>query len=504
LFNQKIKTLDELERMVAQLKQDGKKVVLCHGTFELVHPGHLYHFEEAKKQGDVLVVSITADKFINKGPNRPVFPEAVRAKSLASLEIIDFVIINPEVAAIELLKILKPDIYFKGQEYEKGLKDPNRNLFKEAEAVRSMGGEIMFSYAPVFSSTKFLKDYFDLYPKKVKEFLEDFKFQASDLINGLKSLRDMKVLLIGETIIDEYNYCKGMAKTPKDNIVATKFINKEVFAGGILACANHLAGFCNEVHVCTALGSKNSYYDFIKTNLKPNVKAKYFYDKQGQTIVKKRFIDPTFFTKMFEAYYFDDRELAKETKKEIIEYLEKTIKDYDLVVVHDYGNGFFDKNLIELIRQKAKFLAVNTQTNSANFGFNVITKYSNADYVCIDEPEARLAVRMRDENVYEVVKKVFSQAKPKNLIVTRGHLGCLAIKQDKVLEFPALSTKLVDRMGAGDAFFGVTSACMARGMPIEAVAFIGNAVGALKVTIVGNKSSVEYYSLYKFIQNLLK
>ena len=503
-MQKKLKTIDELSEIIADLKEQGRKVVLCHGVFELIHPGHLYHFEEAKEQGDVLVVSITADEFINKGPDRPIFPEIVRAKALASLEVIDFVVINPETAAIELLKKLKPDIYFKGQEYEKGLKDPNRNLFKEAEAIRSKGGEIMFSHSPVFSSTKFLKNYFDLYPAEVKKFLEDFKFQSSDLIEGLKSLKGMKVLLIGETIIDEYNYCKGMAKTPKDNIVATKFINKEVFAGGILACANHLAGFCSEVHICTALGSENSYYDFIKTKLKPNVKAKFFYDKQGQTIVKKRFIDPTFFTKMFEAYYFDDRELAEETKKEIIEYLDEKIKDYDLVIVHDYGHGFFDKNLIEFICQKAKFLAVNTQTNSANLGFNVITKYSNADYVCIDEPEARLAVRMRDNDISEVVKEVFKQAKPKNLIVTRGHLGCLALKDGKILKFPVLSTKLVDRMGAGDAFFAVTSACMAKGMPIEAVAFIGNAVGALKVTIVGNKSSVEYYPLYKFIQNLLK
>ncbi len=215
-INQKIKTPDELAEIVAKLKEEGKKVVQCHGVFELIHPGHLYHFEAAKREGDVLIISVTADEFVNKGPGRPIFPAPVRAKALATLQIVDFVTINPDFSAIELLKKIKPSIYFKDQEYKIGLQDPNRNLYKEVEAVKSVGGEIRFSYEPTFSSSNLLKNYFDIYPPEVKNFLKDFsaKHSAEEIISILKSLKEMKILVIGEAIIDEYHYCKGMGKIP--------------------------------------------------------------------------------------------------------------------------------------------------------------------------------------------------------------------------------------------------------------------------------------------------
>ena len=507
LISQKIKTPDELAEIVARLKEEGKKVVQCHGVFELVHPGHLYHFEAARKEGDVLIVSVTADEFVNKGPDRPIFPTQVRVKALATLEIVDFVTVNHDFSVIELLKKIKPNIYFKDQEYESALQDPNRNLYKEAQAVKSVGGEIKFSYEPTFSSSNFFKNYFNIYPQEVKNFLKDFsaKYNAEDLINILKSLREMKVLLIGEAIIDEYHYCRGMGKVPKDNLIATKYLNEEVFAGGVLACANHLAGFCDNVHLVTVLGRKNSYEDFIKNKLKPNINSKFFYDPEGQTIVKRRFIDQTFFTKMFEIYYFDDRHLPKNVSQEIVEYLTNTLSQYDLVIVNDYGHGFFDKNIIATLTEKAKFLAINTQTNSANAGFNLITKYSHADYVCIDEPEARLATCQKNGDISEVIEQILKMIDLKKLIITRGHLGSVAYEgTNKIYNMPVLSTKIIDRLGAGDAFLAISSPCAAKGAPIEVVSFIGNVVGAIQVAVVGNKSPVTSDQVYRFIKTLFK
>ena len=507
LISQKIKTPDELAEIVSRLKLEGKKVVQCHGVFELVHPGHIYHFEAAKKEGDVLIVSLTADEFVNKGPNRPIFTSAVRAKSLAAIQTVDYVTVNRDFTAIELLKKIKPSVYFKDKEYEPALKDPNRNLYKEAEAVRSVGGEIKFSYDQTFSSTNFFKNYFDIYPKEVKEFLKDFSSRhgAKDLIDILKGLKDMKILLIGETIIDEYHYCRGMGKIPKDNLISTKYLNDEVFAGGVLACANHLAGFCDNVHLVTALGRKNSREDFIKNKLNPNITFKFFYDEQGQTIVKRRFIDPAFFTKMFEIYYFDDRHLPKSLSSQIIDYLENILPRYDLAVVNDYGHGFFDKDIISKLTEKAKFLAVNTQTNSANAGFNLITKYPRADYVCIDEPEARLAAHQKDSDIAQVIGQILKTISAQKIVVTRGHLGSVACdNSEKICNIPVLSTKVVDRVGAGDAFLAISSPCAAKGASPEVVAFIGNVVGAIHITVVGNKSSVKPEQVYKLIQTLFK
>lgn len=507
-INDKIKNPNELAKIIANLKKRGKKIVQCHGVFELVHPGHIFHFEAAKKQGDVLVVSVTADKFVNKGPGRPIFPAEVRAKALASMEFVDYVAINNDFNAVNLLKKIKPDIYLKGSEYESALKDPSRNLYKEAKAVESVGGRVMFTYEETHSSTNFLKNYFDLYPEEVKQFLNVFgkRYSARSVIDILKGLRDMKVLVIGETIIDEYHYCKGMGKIPKDNLISTRYLNDETFAGGALACVNHLAGFCKNVHLATVIGERNNYEDFIKRKLKPNVKAKFFYDKEGQTIVKRRFIDPTFFDKMFEIYYFDDKNLPDKVSGQIINHLNKTLKQYDAVIVTDYGHGFFSDKIISVLAKKAKFLAVNTQTNSANMGFNLITKYPRADYVCIDEPEARLAFHKKDHHIQEIINDILKSVKIKKLIITRGHQGSVACEYGKknLYATPVFSSRIVDRVGAGDAFLAITSPCVANGAPMDIVGLIGNAVGALHVAVVGNKSSIEPDILYKFIHTLLK
>lgn len=510
---QKIKNPDELAEIIAKLKNEGKIVVQCHGVFELVHPGHIYHFESAKEEGDVLVVSITADEFVNKGPGRPIFPALVRAKAVAANQIVDYVTINYDVNAINLLKKIKPDIYFKGQEYEEALNDHNRNLYKEAEAVRSIGGDIKFSYEPTYSSSNFLKNYFDIYPEPVKKFLEGFKkqYSAEQVIDILKNLADMKILLIGETIIDEYHYCKAMGRIPKDHLISTKYLSDEIFAGGVLACANHLAGFCNNVHLITALGRNPSvgagsgYEDFVKNKLKPNISCKFFYDDEGQTIVKRRFIDPTFFAKMFEIYYFDDKHLPKNVSQELVSYLTEVLPQYDLVIVTDYGHGFFDKNIISTLIDKAKFLAVNAQTNSANTGFNLITKWPRVDYVCIDHTEARLATHKKIEDILEVAGDIHKSVFAQKTVITLGHEGSLVYEsKEKFYKIPVLSTKVVDRVGAGDAFLAISSPCAAKGVPMDVIGFIGNVIGAIHVAVVGNKSSVEPDQVYRFIRTLFK
>lgn len=503
----KIKSLKELKKIIENFKKEGKKIVLCHGVFDLFHPGHLLYFEAAKKEGDILIVSLTADQFVNKGINRPVFSHFIRAKVLATLEIVDYVIIDFHKTAVELVKETKPDIYFKGQEGEKELNDKESNLFKEAQAVSSVGGEIKFSYTPTYSSTELLVNYFNLYPKKTKEFLEDFKkkYSFEKIWTFIERVKKLKILIIGESIIDDYCYCQTMNKVSKANIVGTKYLKKEIFAGGVLASANHLANFCERVDLITVLGEKRSFEDFIKNKLKPNIHYKFFYEKNGQTIIKRRFFDPAFMDELFEIYYLDDRNLSLKTKEKILNHLEKKIKNYDLVIVKDYGHGFFDEELIRFLEKKAKFLALMVQTNFANYGFNLVTKYKRADFVCLDHDEARLAVHLNDKDIKEVGKKLLEEIKVENLIITLGHNGSLAFEsKKKIYSCPVFSNKVIDRLGAGDAFVSVTAPLVSLKTPLEIVNFIGNVAGAIKVTIVGNKESVSKEKLYSFLKTILK
>src|SRR3989304_665696 len=262
----KVKSLDELSEIIGSLKQDGRSIVQCHGVFDLLQPGHIKHFEAAKREGDILVVTLTQDRYVGKGPGRPVFNEHLRAESIAALECVDFVAINEWPTAGETMGKLKPHVYCKGKDYSDSGQDLTGKIVEEDAAVRSVGGRIHFTDELTFSSTKLINLHFDVFPKETQSFLEEFRsrYSAEDIIARLRGLKSMKVLVIGDTIIDEYAYCSPMGKSPKENLIPARYLYEETFAGGILAIANHLAGFCGSVHVVTCLGRRNPVEQFTR------------------------------------------------------------------------------------------------------------------------------------------------------------------------------------------------------------------------------------------------
>lgn len=507
-YSQKIKSLDELARIIQKLKKQGKKIVQCHGVFDLLHPGHIRHFEAAKREGDILIVTITGDKYVNKGPGRPVFNQQFRAESVAAISCVDFVVIYDGFTAVRAIKKLKPDIFIKGGEYANLEDDFTGGIVKEKKAIESVGGRIRFTDEITFSSSNLLNKFFNIYPEQAQPFLDEFrqKYSAEDIIDKLKALKDIKVLVIGDAIIDEYHYCYPLGKAGKESVIATNFIRDESFAGGILACANHVAGFCNDVHLVTCLGNQDSKEKFILERLKPNIKAKFFYRNDAPTTVKRRFVEPPFLSKMFEIYYFNDRDLSTSLEEKVFNYLKNKIKDYDLVLVADFGHGFLSKKLRELVSKQAKFLALNTQINAANIGYNPVTKYSQADYICIDEPELRLAIQDKFSELKNLILDIAKKLKSKKIIITRGHLGCIIYDTQKKIfqEIPVFSHGGIDRIGAGDAYLSITAPCMSANFPMDIVGFVGNTAGALAINIVCNRESIEPITLFKFIATLLK
>lgn len=509
-LSQKIKSLDELSLILKRLKDEGKKIVHCHGVFDLMHPGHIRHFHAAKLMGDVLVVTITPDRHVNKGPGRPVFTDMLRAETIAALEFVDYVAVNLWPNAVETIIELKPDVYVKGKDYADPCKDETRGIFLEREAVESVGGKIHFTDEITFSSSSLINEYFGVYPEPAQNFLKDFRnrYSANEIIEKLKSLENLNVLVIGETILDAYVFVAPMiGKPPKGNHISMRFLNEEIQAGGIIACANHLANFCGNVDLITAIGNDINE-EFIRSRLKPNINPYLLKYPKAPTIVKKRFVDNAFFNKLFEIEIIDDKP-SLIIESQFGNYLSDNFskKDYDLVLVLDYGHGFLTSPLIELICNQRQFLAVNAQTNTANMGFNPITKYWRANYFCLDDRELRLAFQDNINDISYLIEKLAEKVSlPGGIAVTLGHLGATTYdaKNKKFFEAPVLSQKIVDTTGAGDAFLALTAPCVAAGFTMDVVAFIGNAAGALAVGILGNRSSIEAVSLFKFITALLK
>jgi len=504
----KIKSIDELAKTTSALKKQGKKIVHCHGVFDLLHPGHIKHFEVAKKKGDVLIVTVTQDEHVNKGPGRPIFNQQLRAETIAAMECVDYVAINEWPTAVEAIKKLKPNFYVKGSDYAQKDDDVTGKIYEEEEAVKSVGGFLYLTDEITFSSSSIINTFLSPYPEEANDFLLRFRKQYSsqDIIRLLGKLEDIKVLVIGDIIIDEYHYCSAMGKSQKDNIIATKFLNEEIFAGGVLAAANHLAGFCKNVTLLTCIGTKNDYKDFISAHLKSNIKTRFYYRQDAPTVVKRRFVEPNFLNKLFEICYLEDiNHLNTALENKICAFLNSSLKEFDLVLVADFGHGLITPKIVKVLSKKANFLAINVQTNSANIGFNLITKFPHADYVCIDEPEIRFACHDRFSSIEKLILTISKKLSCGKIIITRGHKGSLAYsKKEGFARIPVFSKEVVDRIGAGDAYFSVTSPCAFKNNPMEAVGFIGNAVGAMKVLIIGNRSSVEPVPLSKYITTLLK
>ena len=156
----KIVDLEVLAIKIQELRNEGKKVSHCHGCFDLMHPGHIKYFQVSKKMGDVLVVTVTPDIYVDKGPDRPVFNQNLRAESIAALECVDYVAINKWPTAEETLKLLMQDIYVKGQEFEK-LEDKTGKIQKEYRVLKEIGAVMRFTHEIVFSSTELLNKHFN-------------------------------------------------------------------------------------------------------------------------------------------------------------------------------------------------------------------------------------------------------------------------------------------------------------------------------------------------------
>lgn len=503
----KILTLDELAHQVAILKQQQKRVVLCHGTFDLVHMGHIRHLQAARKEGDVLVCTITADEHVNKGPGRPIFTEGLRAENLAALECVDYVAVNYEVTAVNVLHALKPDIYVKGSDYKVASEDITGNINHEKQAVEQHGGRIHFTDDIVFSSTRLLNEYFDVFTEETKLYLNQFKrdYSPNDVIQKIQSLKNLKVLVVGDAIIDQYYYTDILGQTGKSNIIAVKYRDKEQFAGGAIAVANHIAGFADNVTLLTMLGKTHSFEEYIRSKLNTNIQPAFFYSEDAPTTVKRRFVDGDL-NKLFEVYYFEDAPLVEALDQAICDWLDAHIQEYDAVVVPDFGNGFITQRMIDLMTRKARYLAVNTQINSGNRGYHTIHRYPVADFVSLNEPELRLAAHNRHDSLEKVVAQVGETISPKVLAVTRGVKG-LYLKDrttDQDLTIPILSTRVVDRIGAGDAFLSLTSICLANQFEPQLAGFIGAVAAALDVQIVCNREPVDPILMFKYITTLLK
>lgn len=507
--SEKIVALEDLATICAKLKAEGKVIAHCHGCFDLVHPGHIKHFEAAKAMADVLIVTITQDKHVNKGPGRPVFNESIRLDTLAALQMIDYVALNQWPTAVETLHLLQPSLYVKGQDYKNAADDVTGGIIDEKNAVEAHGGKLAFTEEIQFSSSKLINRHIDEKEDDVKQYLE--KMRSAVDLDKLKQrfdeIANYRVLLIGDIILDEYQFVTPVGKSSKSATITATFLNSEMYAGGVLAVANHIADFVKEVTLVTAHGSNlyDDYFGFIQNHLHKNVKFNPIFLENRPTSLKRRFVDQVFKHKLFEVMEMDDSPLNSESKQQLFDKLKSIEEQFDMILVADFGHGLIDREVAEFLESKNLFTAVNAQTNSANKGFNLITKYRQCDYFSIDKEELQLAVHDRFADIDQAQARIIEKTGAKIGAVTLGVKGCSVMDSSskESVVAPILSTEVVDTVGAGDAFLSITSLLAKQGASVEEIGFVGNAVGSMAVKILGNKSFIQKVPLLKYLKTLL-
>ena len=503
--NEKLQPIGALHGRLNQRRAEGCAIVHTHGTFDLLHIGAVRHLQQARQLGGVLVVTIAPDAALLGAGMRPLFNQDLRAEALAALSSVDYVAVAKGPAGGEAIQTICPDIYVPWE--ENGPSDVDDRKLRESEAaiVRAVGGRFVALTSTGMKTVRLNHHASLAFTPEAREFLDAFRthYSPDDVAAALEKARTTSVLFVGETIIDEYQYCESLGKSGKEPVLAVRYVAEEKFAGGVLATANQSAAFCDRIGMLTLLGTKDSHEEFVREKLDPKIDASFLYMAGARTILKRRMVETYPFQKLFEVYFMD-QEIPEAVHKALYARLQAILPHYDAVVVTDYGHGMLTPEIIALLCGSDRFLAVNTQTNAANQGFNSPSKYARADFLCLSEKELRLEVRNRTKDLRLIVAETAERLSCKQMMVTRGRSGSLCYHaQQGFFAIPSFTTRIVDRIGAGDALLAVTALCAAQDVPMEVLGLIGNAVGAQAVETVGNRHVVAPEALRRQINDLM-
>lgn len=493
----KILSFEEAPAVLSRLRAAGKKIVQCHGTFDLIHPGHVIHFEEAKELGDVLVVTVTGEAYINKGPGRPYFNDAMRAKWLGALEAVDYVVIVPFPAAVEAIECVRPDVYCKGKEYADAANDVTGNIADDVAAVRRCGGEVSYVGSVVFSSSRLLNTHFDTHAPEVKAFCRRVATACptDDFRRLVDGLADVRVLIVGDIIFDRYSTVEVQGLTSKSRILSGRFVADDMQAGGSLAVYRHLREFTPQVKLVSLVGTE-PWLDETLGSYIPPTDEDIVRSPDFTTVVKQRFVEPRVegkeLSKLFSVNFIDKRHPGEALQRAVLERVAGQIDQYDLVVVMDFGHGLLENMVRDYVQDRARFLAVNCQTNSNNHGFNILNRrYRRADSFSLDQTEISLAVGRRELDFRRELAGLGRALGSRYAWLTRGAVETLGWQPDETFSAcPPFERAIVDPLGAGDAFCAVASVAAFRGLPLDLATFMGQLAGAQAVKIVGNAEPI--------------
>ena len=487
----------------------GKKIVLCHGVFDLLHIGHINYFRSSKKYGNILVVSVTSDKFVNKGPGRPAFSIDNRLKFLQEIDCVDYIYSSNDFTAEKVIKNLKPNFYCKGSDYSTTQAKNDVNLKKEINALKAFKGKFKVIKEINFSSSKFINDNsLQNFNQDCKNYINSIrkKYNLNQILQNLDILKKKSVLVIGETIIDRYITTYAVGKSGKEPILVVKPIKEIKFLGGSGYIANLCSSFVKNVKIISFLGKENSEKKFVLKNLNKNIKHNFLLKNNSPTINKLRYLDDYKKTKIIGIYDLNDDLISKNEELFFYNLLKKNIDNFDLIIVADYGHGIITEKIRKLILKSSDKIFLNTQINSFNRGYHTVLKYKKMNTLVINEGELRYELRDKHSAIPNLVKNLSKKISVKNIVVTSGIRGATLVncKNNSVISCPAFSQNSIDTVGAGDTFFGMSSLSIGAKIDNKISMLIASISASFAINQLGKKSYFNEKNLKKHLTHIFK
>lgn len=490
-ISRKTLSLDNLLAFRSDARQAGRTVVHCHGCFDIVHPGHIQHLQYARSLGDALVVSVSADTHVNKGVDRPLIPDDLRAASLAALECVDAVYINPDPTAVELLETLRPDVYVKGKEYETSV---DRRFLAEREAVERHGGRVVFSSGEVvYSSTALIStlersDRFQqekLARLRARHQLSDFSLRQT-----LTACRGLRVVVVGDYLLDHYHFCDATGVAGEGPMLSLRELQQKQYDGGAGVIALHLAGLGARPTLVTALADdeesrqaefrlRSAGVEVLSLPCRPSLVAKHRY-----------LVDQT---KLFKVDHGAAAPLDSRQTHEAAELIRSAADGAAAVVFADFGAGFLTAGLLSQVlpalRKTVPILTADASGHQGN-----LLRFHEVDLLCPTEREARAAHHDFSSGLGAVAWKLLDATKARHAIITLGKQGLVTFDRDdqpasdrlRSEYIPSLCGHAIDPLGCGDALLATATLALAAGSSLHAAAYLGAVAAAVEAKSLGN------------------
>lgn len=490
------KKICNLQRILAvrgEARSAGRTVVHCHGCFDIVHPGHIQHLQYARSLGDELIVTVSADAQVNKGVNRPLIPDDLRASSLAALECVDWVHVNSNPTALELVEQLRPDVYVKGKEYERNL-DPR--FLAERDAVQRHGGRVVFSSGDVvYSSTALISSILEhdaFHDEKVVRFRERFGLSGSHLSRLLGNFAQQKVVVIGDYILDRYHFCDATGVAGEGPMMALRHLQCREYDGGAAVIALHLAGLGASVSLVTALPDDQPSRDIAHRLTAAGISVDSS-DHRRDIVTKSRYLVDQ--TKLFKLDHGGVVPIDSQCEQRVAEMILARAQGATAVVFADFGNGLITGALLDrimpLLRRSVPIITADVSGRQSS-----LLRFKSIDLLCPTEREVRETLHDFSSGLGAVVWDLLHATEVKQAIITLGKQGLVTFARPEsaggesgrlLSEYlPAVSNRVVDPLGCGDALLATASLALAAGGSLAAAAYLGSIAAAIELGKLGN------------------